>query len=227
VADPLQFLFGDDPGRGCGGRARAVRPVPRRARRSSPCCCVDPPAADHAATQLDSRVAAEIQRILPLDKPSLLLGGTGALSRAVEDQVKVLGYTTIARLAGPGHFATALAVGIQVEQFLGGPPLVVLVATGRNFPMRSLPVQPRGLGRRRRLVQRRDTPNLSVTMWFQNSRRQRFGTVGRPGTVLPEAAAAISGAGPHQTAVFGADTSSPRRGSPLRCIRLSGITAMS
>ena len=69
-----------------------------------------------------------------MDKPVYLLGGADALSQAIEDQVKALGYTTATRLAGPDRFATALAISIQVEQVLGGPPFVVVVATGLNFP---------------------------------------------------------------------------------------------
>jgi putative cell wall-binding protein len=67
-------------------------------------------------------VAVEIRRILPVDKPVYLLGSTGALSQAVEDRVKALGYTTVTRLAGPDRCATALAIAIQVEHVLGGPP---------------------------------------------------------------------------------------------------------
>jgi hypothetical protein len=91
-------------------------------------------------------VAAEIQRIPPVDKPVYLLGGTGALSQAVEDQVKALGYTTVTRLAGPDRFDTALAIAIQVEQVLGGPPFVVVVATGLNFPDALAPGAAAGLG---------------------------------------------------------------------------------
>jgi Cell wall binding domain 2 (CWB2) len=105
----------------------ALAGVPLAAASTGP-LLITPP------TQLDGRVAAEMQRILPLDRPVYLLGGTGALSQAVEEQVKALGYTTVTRLAGPDRFATALAIAIQVEQVLGEAPFVVLVATGRNFP---------------------------------------------------------------------------------------------
>jgi hypothetical protein len=149
---------------------RTLRPVPGRAGRSSSRRCVGRPVVDQPSTQLDSRVAAEIQRIPPVDKPVYLLGGTGALSQAVEDQVKALGYTTVTRLAGPDRFDTALAIAIQVEQVLGGPPFVVVVATGLTSPMRSLRVQPRVLAASSSCPTTLHFPHPSVTMWSTTSR---------------------------------------------------------
>ena len=89
---------GGEPGESLGGRVPqlsdlfpdALAGVPFAGASAGP-LMITPP------TQLDSRVAAEIQRILPVDKPVYLLGGAGALSQAVEDQVKALGYTTVTR----------------------------------------------------------------------------------------------------------------------------------
>ena len=203
-----QFLFGDAP---AGAEAvvlarsdlfpDALAGVPLAAASIGP-LLITPP------TQLDSRVAAEIQRILPSDKPIYLLGGTGALSQAVEDQVKALGYTTVTRLAGPDRFATALAIAIQVEQVQGGPPVVVLVATGRNFPDALAAGAAAGFGGvvvlsndatlpppvRGYVVQKQQVDNAFVA------------TVGGPAVPsYPEADAALSGADRYQTAAFVAD----------------------
>jgi len=69
-------------------------------------------------TGLDSRVATEILRTLPKERPVYLLGGTGALSQGVEDAVKALGYTNVIRLQGTNRFLTALEIAQQVENVL-------------------------------------------------------------------------------------------------------------
>jgi putative cell wall-binding protein len=207
--DASQFLFGDAPsGAEAVVLARsdlfpdALAGVPLAAASTGP-LLITPP------TQLDSRVAAEIRRILPLDRPVYLLGGTGALSQAVEDQVKALGYSTVTRLAGPDRFATALAIASQVEQVLGGPPSVVLVATGRNFPDALAAGAAAGFGGvvvlsndatlpqpvRDYVVQKQQVDNAFVA------------TVGGPAAPsYPEADAAISGADRYQTAALVADS---------------------
>jgi putative cell wall-binding protein len=136
--DASQFLFGPatDPATAAGAvvLARsdlfpdALAGVPLAAASVGP-LLITPP------TQLDGRVAGEIVRILPKDKPVYLLGGTGALSQGVEDAVKALGYTNVKRLQGSSRFLTALAIAQQVEQVLApAPPSLVLIATGWNFP---------------------------------------------------------------------------------------------
>ena len=206
--DASQFLFGAAP---AGAEAvvlarsdlfpDALAGVPLAAASTGP-LLITPP------TQLDSRVAAEIQRILPLDKPVYLLGGTGALSQAVEDQVKALGYTTVTRLAGPDRFATALAIALQVEQVLGGPPVVVLVATGRNFPDALAAVAAAGSGGV--VVLSNDAtlppPVRAYVVQKQQVDNALVATVGGPAEPsYPEADAAISGADRYQTAALVAD----------------------
>ena len=78
---------------------------------------------------LDARVEAELQRVLTPTQTVYLLGGTAALSQAVEDRVRALGYTPL-RLAGPDRFQTALQVA---DQGLGNPNTIFL-ATGATFP---------------------------------------------------------------------------------------------
>jgi putative cell wall-binding protein len=206
--DASQFLFGDAPsGAEAVVLARsdlfpdALAGVPLAAASTGP-LLITPP------TQLDSRVAAEIQRILPLDKPVYLLGGTGALSQAVEDQVKALGYTTVTRLAGPDRFATALAIAVQVEQVVGGPPFVVLVATGQNFPDALAAGAAAGIGGV--VVLSNDAtlpqPVRDYVVHKQQVDNALVVTVGGPAVPsYPEADAAISGADRYQTAALVAD----------------------
>lgn len=78
---------------------------------------------------LDPRVEAELQRAVPAGRTVYLLGGTGALGPAVEDRVRLLGYTTV-RYAGADRYETAVRVA---EEGLGSPP-TVLLATGLDFP---------------------------------------------------------------------------------------------
>lgn len=82
----------------------------------------------NAAGALDARVKSELQRLLPPGATVYLLGGTGALSDAVRDQVRAAGFTT-QRLAGADRYATALAVAGAVD----GVNRIAL-ATGTDFP---------------------------------------------------------------------------------------------
>lgn len=77
---------------------------------------------------LDPRVLAEIQRVLPAGRTVYLLGGTDALSTAVESAVRAAGYQT-QRLSGANRFATSLAVVSAL-----GNPGTILLTTGDNYP---------------------------------------------------------------------------------------------
>jgi putative cell wall-binding protein len=207
--DASRFLFGDAPfGAEAVVLARsdlfpdALAGVPLAAASTGP-LLITPP------TQLDSRVAAEMQRILPVDRPVYLLGGTGALSQAVEDQVKALGYSTVTRLAGPDRFATALAIASQVEQVRGGPPSVVLVATGRNFPDALAAGAAAGFGGGVVVLSNDATlppPVRDYVVHKQQVDNAIVATVGGPAEPsYPWADAAISGADRYQTAALVAD----------------------
>jgi hypothetical protein len=81
-------------------------------------------------TTLVPAVLAEINRVLdPAGSRTVyLLGGTGALSTAVENAVEAAGWTT-RRLAGASRFDTAVAIADAV-----GSPEFIFLATGTNFP---------------------------------------------------------------------------------------------
>lgn len=74
-------------------------------------------------------VETELHRILPTGKKVYLLGGTSALSPAVESRVQTLGYEVV-RIAGTDRFDTALKVA---HDGLGDPG-TLFVTTGVNFP---------------------------------------------------------------------------------------------
>lgn len=75
---------------------------------------------------LPSTVAAELDRLDP--GQIYLLGGTGAISSAVESAISAYGPVT--RLGGADRYATGLR--ITSEAFTSAP--MVVIATGRNFP---------------------------------------------------------------------------------------------
>ncbi|HET6795384.1 MAG TPA: cell wall-binding repeat-containing protein [Acidimicrobiales bacterium] len=78
-------------------------------------------------TALDPVTATEISRVAPAGSTVYLLGGTRALSPAVESAVAALGYKVV-RLSGSDRYATSVAVA----GVLGNPSTVVL-ATGHDF----------------------------------------------------------------------------------------------
>jgi putative cell wall-binding protein len=81
-----------------------------------------------SSTSLPSSVQAEIIRVLPKGGTVYILGGTSAVSTAVETTITGLGFV-VQRLAGADRFATAVAVAGAM-----GNPTIVFEATGLNFP---------------------------------------------------------------------------------------------
>jgi putative cell wall-binding protein len=81
-----------------------------------------------SSNSLSAAVRAEIVRVLPAGAPVYILGGTAAVSAAVETTITGLGFV-VHRVAGANRFATAVAVAGEL-----GNPTTVLEATGLNFP---------------------------------------------------------------------------------------------
>ncbi|WP_370365048.1 glycoside hydrolase domain-containing protein [Catenulispora sp. GP43] len=73
----------------------------------------------------------ELHRILTPGSTVYLLGGTQALSPAVENAIAANGFVP-RRVAGPDRFATAVSIAHTISP--NGPPSSVLVATGTDFP---------------------------------------------------------------------------------------------
>jgi hypothetical protein len=82
-----------------------------------------------ASQEMDTRVLAEIERVLPPGGTIYLLGGTVSLSEAVEDAVQAAGFEAV-RLQGPTRFETAAEIGKLLAEDAG----TIYLANGRNFP---------------------------------------------------------------------------------------------
>lgn len=80
------------------------------------------------SSSLDSRVERELRRAVVSGATVYVLGGTNALSPAVEASLRSAGFTP-RRIAGTDRYETAIAVADAL-----GSPTTVLLATGRNFP---------------------------------------------------------------------------------------------
>jgi hypothetical protein len=77
---------------------------------------------------LDSRVQAEINRVLGGSGTVYLLGGELALAPAVQDRLRALGYQ-VERIWGQTHFDTAIALDRRISP----NPRTVIVTTGTNY----------------------------------------------------------------------------------------------
>jgi hypothetical protein len=80
------------------------------------------------SASLDPRVEEELRRAVLPGGTIFVLGGTNALSPAVESSLRSAGFVS-RRLAGTDRYETAVAVARAL-----GNPTTVLLATGRNFP---------------------------------------------------------------------------------------------
>lgn len=81
-----------------------------------------------SASQLDPRVLAEIQRVLPGGGTVYVLGGDSAVNPAIVAQLRSLGYA-VTQYKGRDRTDTAL----QVARYGMGSPQHVVVATGAGF----------------------------------------------------------------------------------------------
>ena len=85
-----------------------------------------------APGSLPSATKAELDRLKP--QQIVILGGTAAVSAAVEQQLDAMvadPANDVRRIAGPDRFATASAIATT---FFTGPVAVLYVANGLNFP---------------------------------------------------------------------------------------------
>jgi putative cell wall-binding protein len=105
------------------GYADAVAGVPLSAKVHGPLLLTEPGA-------LNTDTAAEITRILPAHqgKTVYVLGGTSAVSTAVENRLRGLGYTVV-RFGGADRYATALQIAEREFPDAGRAYL----ATGRDY----------------------------------------------------------------------------------------------
>ncbi len=79
------------------------------------------------ASSMDSRVKAEILRVLPAGKTVYILGGPAAISLSIDTTLEGLGYTVV-RVPGVNEYATA----VLIANLLGNPS-TIFEATGLFF----------------------------------------------------------------------------------------------
>ncbi|GAA1989985.1 hypothetical protein GCM10009838_61300 [Catenulispora subtropica] len=79
---------------------------------------------------LDPDVARELTRILPPHTTVYILGGTSAISPAVEAKVKALGFM-VRRLGGANRYATAAAIADEIDGYSAD---TIMIATGADYP---------------------------------------------------------------------------------------------
>jgi len=101
--------------------ADALAGTPLAVKKGGP-LLLTPPAG------LPTAVATEITGVLPAGGTVYILGGTSAISSAVDTQLTAMGFVP-SRLSGANRFATAVAIAGAL-----GNPSTVLEATGFNFP---------------------------------------------------------------------------------------------
>lgn len=89
---------------------------------------LDAPMLLTKVNSLPDSTKAEIKRLKP--KAAYILGGTGAVSKNVESELKQLGITEISRLGGKTRFETANEIAMHMPN--KGDKAVL--AYGRNFP---------------------------------------------------------------------------------------------
>lgn len=158
--------------------------------------------------RLEEATRAEMQRVLlPGHSTVYLLGSTGALSQAVEDQVRALGYF-VQRLAGPDRFATSVEIAKAIDP---NPPLVLL-ATGMNYPD-ALAAGAAAAAQNASeegnysavVLLTRDATIPSVTKAFLDSRPKDLGMLYGIGRQAAAAAYSYDPVGPYVRGVWGAD----------------------
>jgi putative cell wall-binding protein len=83
-------------------------------------------------SSLHAAVEHEIKRVLPAGRTVYLLGGGKAISRAVQDRLKAIGYNAV-RLRGDDRYATAARIAREVVELYDGDLQHVFFATGLSF----------------------------------------------------------------------------------------------
>ncbi|WP_426515594.1 cell wall-binding repeat-containing protein [Diaminobutyricibacter sp. McL0618] len=150
-----------------------------------------------APDSLPAIVKAEIQRLNP--SKIYIVGGTGAVSAAVEKQLDSLA-PTVKRLAGSDRFVTARAViDVAFPSFSKA-----YVATGMNFPDALSAAAAAGAAHIPVLLLNGSLPSVdaATTGFLTSHGANTFTVVGGPGAV---SAGVATGLGPNVTRIQGSD----------------------
>jgi hypothetical protein len=153
------------------------------------------------STGLDPATLAEMQRVLEPGGTVYLLGGTAALSPAVESAVAGAGFTPL-RLAGADRYETAIAIATQGL----GSPSTVMFATGLNFPdalAAGAAAGPRGAAI---LLTQGATMPASVATYLQQHPPTSTYAIGGPAAAAAPSAIPVVGSDRYDTAVKIAST---------------------
>jgi hypothetical protein len=142
-------------------------------------------------SQLDGRVLAEIQRVLPRGGTVYVLGGDLALGPSIDTTLSGLGYTVV-REAGSDEYATAVDIAGAL-----GDPSTVFLATGLSF-YDALSAVPAAISRHAAILLTNGSQEAPETGTYlaQHSADTVY-AVGGP--------LAAAGADPNATAVYGQD----------------------
>jgi putative cell wall-binding protein len=169
-----------------------------------------------ASDALDGRVQTELQRVLPSGSTVYLLGGTGALSQAVQDRVQAMGYNPV-RLFGSNRFETAVAVA---DQGLGNPS-VVFLTNGLNFPDALAAGPAAAMKKGAVLLTLGGSMHSSVSNYLSAHPNDQRYAVGGPAAQADPSATAVVGADRYDTARKVASTFFS---SPVGLAVASGVT---
>lgn len=129
---------------------------------------------------------SELRRVLPRGGTVHLLGGERALSRAVDDRVRALGYRTV-RLAGTERYDTAVKVA---EQGLGRPSTVLLTTGLSAADALSAAAAASRVGGAV-LLTAGNRPSAATSAYLQTNPGSRVAVGGPAATAVPSAEAVV------------------------------------
>jgi putative cell wall-binding protein len=135
---------------------------------------------------LDASTAAEICRVLAPGGTVYLLGGTSALSTAVQTQVAALGFGVL-RIAGADRYATAVQVATTI-----GNPTTILEASGVDFPD-ALSAGPAAAEQHGAVLLTDGTAQSPATAAYLAAHPSTHYAIGGPAAVADPAAVAVVG----------------------------------
>lgn len=146
-------------------------------------------------TTYDTRVRAEIRRILAPGRTVYIIGSTGAIAASTEAAIRADGYS-VTRYAGASRYDTAVKIA---EDGLGSPDTVFL-ADGTNFPD-ALVAGPAAAGYGAVLLTNAGAPAEATTNYIAQHATATVAVGGPAATAYPTAFA-VAGANRYDTAAL-------------------------